>query len=79
MLEQLKTRLLTHRRTRETMKKESKKCTKIAGFTVTCEEKTVSFKSRAWSVWANVVLKGFWWIILIHLDRVHRPRVLAEG
>ena len=52
------------------MKKESKKCTKIASFTVTCEEKTVSFKSRAWSVWANVVLKGFWWIILIHLGRI---------
>ena len=68
MLEQLKTRLLAHRRTRETMRKRDKKCTKIAGFTVKCEEKMVSFKSL--SVWEKVSLKGFGWFYLIHLDQV---------
>ena len=61
--------------------KREKKCTKITGSTVTCEEKTVSFKSRVWSVWAKAVLKESGWSNLIHLDRVRvgcpRQRFLA--
>ena len=55
LLEQLKTRLLTHRRTRETMQKEIRIVRRSQDLLYVCRKK-VSFKFRAWSVCATVYL-----------------------